>query len=111
MKYSFHSSTHLQTLSLVPLYLAVVGAVLQFDSRDTGCDGDFPSLLHEGDFEVHLLVEYIGALLTGLCMVSIAALIILSCYILLPMQWLALVMWPWFKYAPRNNDDYTPINT
>ena len=54
---------------MVPLYLAVVGAVLQFDSSD-GRDGNFPSLLNQDDFELHVLVEYIGALLSGACMVS-----------------------------------------
>lgn len=43
----------------------MAGAVLQFDSRSTKCDG---SLLH--DFEVHLLIEYIGVLLSGASMVS-----------------------------------------
>lgn len=43
----------------------MVGAVLQFDSRSTKCDA---SLLNE--FEVHLLVEYIGVLVSGASMVS-----------------------------------------
>lgn len=63
------SLTQHKTLSLVPLYLAMVGAVLQFDSSDQQ-DGNFPSLVHEQDFELHLLVEYIGALLSGASMVS-----------------------------------------
>lgn len=49
----------------------IVGAVLQFDSSD-GCDGNSPSLLNEDDFELHVLVEYIGVLVSGSCMVSAA---------------------------------------
>ena len=55
---------------MVPLYLAVLGAVLQFDSGDQP-GGDFPSLLHSDDFELHLLVEYVGALVSGTFLVSL----------------------------------------
>ena len=58
---------------VVPVYLAMAGAVLQFDSSD-GCDGNF---LNEDDFEFHLLVEYIGVLVCGSCMVSSASVAIL----------------------------------
>ena len=59
-------------MSLAPVFLAVVGAVLQFDSRDTKCDGGFPSLLHQSDFELYLLVEFVGAVLAGVFMVRAA---------------------------------------
>ena len=58
---------------VVPVYLAMAGAVLQFDSSDA-CDGNF---LNEDDFELHLLVEYIGVLVCGSCMVSSASVAIL----------------------------------
>lgn len=49
---------------VVPLYLAMVGAVLQFDSSDSN-GGSFPNIVHNQDFEVHLLVEFVGALVAG----------------------------------------------
>ena len=48
---------------VVPVYVAMIGAVLQFDSNDRGVN--FPDLVHHRDFEVYLLVEYIGALVAG----------------------------------------------
>ena len=48
---------------VVPVYIAMIGAVLQFDSNDGS--GSFPNMVHSHDFEVHLLVEYIGALVAG----------------------------------------------
>lgn len=52
-------------MCVAPLFLAVVGAVLQFDSRGTNCEDSFPALLHQDDFEVYLLIEYVGAVLAG----------------------------------------------
>ena len=60
---------HHQVLGVAPLFLGVVGAVLQFDSRDTSCNSSFPALLHQGDFEIHILIEFVGAVIAGVFMV------------------------------------------
>ena len=56
-------------MGVAPLFLAVVGAVLQFVSRDTSCDGSFPALLHQDDFELYLLIEFVGAVVAGIFIV------------------------------------------
>lgn len=73
-----YTLTQSKTLSVVPLYLAMAGAVLQFDSRSNKCDGSFPSLLRQEDFELHVLIEYIGVLLSGATMVGILCLSVMD---------------------------------
>lgn len=101
---------------IVPLYLAMVGAVLQFDSSDSN-GGSFPDMLHNQDFEVHLIVEYVGALVAGGFLVRRSIMVIswlfYSLYPFSPhptlLQWVALVLWPLYSYK-KSTADYEPIN-
>lgn len=91
----------------------MAGAVLQFDSRSNTCGGSFPSLLHQKDFELHVLIEYIGVLLSGATMVGTLLSVSHGLNPLPPYapQWLTLALWPLLKYSVAPRDDYTPINT
>lgn len=105
-----------QTMLVVPLYLAMVGAVLQFDSSDSN-GGSFPNMVHNQDFEVHLLVEYVGALVAGGFLVRHNfhdnyygnQLVAFTLYHPKLFQWVALVLWPLHSYK-KSTTDYVPIN-
>lgn len=57
-----------QVMCLLPVCVAAAGAVLQFDSRSSGCENSFPSLF-TGNFELYLIMEWVGTSFAAVCLV------------------------------------------